>query len=159
MAIQSRFLRVRVAFFLFLTSGAFAPFAIAAPWPEGIDESVLIEHAVQIPPVDDRRRPDLSVEQTLDGVGSGQVLTLPEQPEWRPMPELEGTVDPWAEAFAESSRRGGIVPPKPYPLSLNPQGKFFLDRFTGDRRDLVNPWAGRAGRYLGMIRSRMRRRS
>jgi membrane-bound lytic murein transglycosylase D len=98
------------------------------------------------------------VEQTLDGVGSGQLLTLPEQPEWRPMPELEQTVDPWAEAFAESSRRGGIVPPKPYPLAVNPQVKFFLDRFTGDRREAVNLWVGRAGRYLGMIRSVLRSR-
>src|SRR4029434_7519108 len=81
MAIQSRFPLVRVAFFLFLTSGAFAPFAIAAPWPEGIYGSILIEYAVQNPPLDDRRRPDLSVEQTLEQVGSGQLMTLPEQPE------------------------------------------------------------------------------
>jgi membrane-bound lytic murein transglycosylase D len=165
MVIQSRFLLVRVAFFTLLTSGAFAPFAIAAPWPEGIDGSILIEHAVQSPPLDDRRRPDLSVEQTLDGVGSGQLLTLPEQlltlpeqAEWKPSPELDRTVDPWAEAFAESSRRGGIVPPKPYPLSVNPQVKFFLDRFTGNQREVVGLWVGRAGRYLGMIRSVLRSR-
>ena len=158
MVIQSRFLLVRVAFFTLLTSGAFAPFAIAAPWPEGIDGSILIEHAVQSPPLDDPRPPDLSVEQTLDGVGSGQLLTLPEQAEWKPSPELDLTVDPWAEAFAESSRRGGIVPPKPYPVSLNPQVKFFLDRFTGDQREVVNLWVGRAGRYLGMIRSVLRSR-
>ena len=158
MVIQSRFLLVRVAFFTLLTSGAFAPFAIAAPWPGGIDGSILIEHAVQSPPLDDRRRPDLSVEQTLDGVGSGQLLSLPEQAEWTPSPELDLTVDPWAEAFAESSRRGGIVPPKPYPLSVNPQVKFFLDRFTSDRREVVNLWVGRAGRYLGMIRSVLRSR-
>jgi membrane-bound lytic murein transglycosylase D len=160
MTIQSRFLLVRVAFFSLLTSGAFTPFAIAAPWPEGIDGSVLIEHAVQTPPPDDRQRPDLSVEQTLDGVGSGQLLSLPEQPEWRPAPaqSVDRGIDPWAEAFAESSRRGGIVPPKPYPLSLNPQVQFFLDRFTGERRDLVTLWVGRAGRYLGMIRSVLRSR-
>ena len=158
MAIQSRFLLARVAFFTLLTSGAFIPFAIAAPWPEGIDGSVLIEHAVQSPPPDDRQRPDLSVEQSLDGVGSGQLLSLPEQPEWRPTQEVDRGIDPWAEAFAESSRRGGIVPPKPYPVSLNPQVQFFLDRFTGQRRDLVTLWVGRAGRYLGMIRSVLRSR-
>jgi membrane-bound lytic murein transglycosylase D len=157
MAIQSRFLLARVAFFSLLTSGAFIPFAIAAPWPEGIDSSILIEHAVQTPPLDDRPRPDLSVEQTLEGVGSGQLLTLPEQLEWRPIIE-PGAVDPWALAFAESSRRGGIVPPKPYPMTVNPQVQFFLDRFTGERRDLVNLWVGRAGRYLGMIRSVLRSR-
>jgi membrane-bound lytic murein transglycosylase D len=158
MAIQSRFLLARLAFFSLLTSGAFIPVAIAAPWPEGIDGSVLIEHAAQSPAPDDRPRPDLSVEQTLDGVGSGQLLSLPEQPEWRPPLDLERMVDPWAEAFAESSRRGGIVPPKPYPLSVNPQVQFFLDRFTGDRRDMVTLWIGRAGRYLGMIRSVLRSR-
>src|SRR4030095_17202327 len=97
----------------------------------------------------------LSVEQTLDGVGSGQLLTLPEQlltlpeqAEWKPSPELDRTVDPWAEAFAESSRRGGIVPPKPYPLSVNPHVKFFLDRFTSDRREVVTLSVGQERRHL-----------
>ena len=36
--------------------------------------------------------------------------------------------------------------------------KFFLDRFTGNQREVVNLWVGRAGRYLGMIRSVLRSR-
>src|SRR5262245_63400967 len=114
MAIQSRFPLVLAAFCTLLTSGAFVSFAIAAPWPEGIDGSVLIEHAVQTPPIDDRPRPELSVEQTLDGVGSGPLLTLPEQLEWRPIVEPRAS-DPWAAAFAESSRHGRLQPPQPAP--------------------------------------------
>ena len=69
-------------------------------------------------------------------------------------------IDPWAEAFAESSRVAAVpAAPKPkYPVTLNPQVRFFLDRFTGERRDVVTLWVGRAGRYLGMIRDVFRRR-
>lgn len=68
-------------------------------------------------------------------------------------------VDPWAEAFAESSRAQIVVAPKPaYPVSINPQVQYFLDRFTGARRDVINLWVGRSGRYLGMIREVLRDR-
>ncbi|HTO11413.1 MAG TPA: transglycosylase SLT domain-containing protein [Candidatus Binatia bacterium] len=75
--------------------------------------------------------------------------------------ETEPTgVDPWAEAFAESSRVAALPGPvrPPYPVTVNPQVQHFLDRFTGERRDVVTLWVGRAGRYLGMIRDVLRRR-
>jgi membrane-bound lytic murein transglycosylase D len=40
---------------------------------------------------------------------------------------------------------------------MNDQVRFFLDRFTGERRDVVDTWLTRAGRYLDMIRSVLRR--
>ncbi|MGH7754396.1 MAG: lytic transglycosylase domain-containing protein, partial [Gemmatimonadales bacterium] len=69
-------------------------------------------------------------------------------------------VDPWADAFAESSRAAVAIAPSPpaYPLAVNPQVQYFLDRFTGTRRDVVTLWVGRSGRYLGMIREVLRSR-
>ena len=66
-------------------------------------------------------------------------------------PEPSG-IDPWAEAFAESSRAALTPRRSAYPIAVNPQVQRFLDRFTGARREVVNLWAGRAGRYFGMIR-------
>jgi membrane-bound lytic murein transglycosylase D len=45
----------------------------------------------------------------------------------------------------------------PYPLVMNERVRFFLDRFTGERREVVEVWMSRAGRYLGMIRDVLRR--
>ena len=71
-------------------------------------------------------------------------------------------VDPWADAFAESSRAAVVAQPRAasstYPVAVNPQVQRFLDRFTGARRDVVNLWAGRSGRYLGMIREVLKSR-
>src|SRR5438132_7178302 len=153
MAIQSRFFLAAAVFFSVLASGAFAPFALASPWPEDMNgASSPLEHAALPPPADERLRPDLLGEQTLDGVGS-----VAEQ---EAASETEPTgIDPWAEAFAESTHVATIPTPKPpYPVAVNTQVKFFLDRFTGNRRDVVNLWVGRAGRYLGMIRDVLKRR-
>jgi len=154
MAIQSRFVLAAAAFYVVLTSGGLTPIVVASPWPEEANgTSSLVEHAALPPPADERLRPDLLGEQSLDGVGS-----VAEQ---EAASETDPTgIDPWAEAFAESSRVAAVPePPKPqYPVSLNPQVQFFLARFTGERRDVVTLWVGRAGRYLGMIRDVLRRR-
>ncbi|MBI4637795.1 MAG: transglycosylase SLT domain-containing protein [Candidatus Rokubacteria bacterium] len=39
---------------------------------------------------------------------------------------------------------------------MNSQVQYFLARFTGERRHVVEMWFGRAGRYLGMIREVLR---
>jgi membrane-bound lytic murein transglycosylase D len=154
MAIQSRFVLAAAVFSVLLISGGLTPFAFASPWPEDLNGAASpVEHAALPPPADERLRPDLLGEQSLDGVGS-----VAEQ---EAASETEPTgVDPWAEALAESSR-AEVLPeaPKPaYPVALNPQVQFFLDRFTGDRRDVVTLWVGRAGRYLTMIRNVLKRR-
>ncbi len=64
--------------------------------------------------------------------------------------------DPWAYAFAESSRLQGqsfrIIKAPTYPVSMNnSQVKYFVDRFTTARRDVVGLWVRRSGQYLGMI--------
>ena len=147
MGIQSRFVVTAGVFYVVLASAGLMPIAAASPWPEDINgSSSPVEHAALPPPADDRLRPDLLGEQPLDGVGS-----VAEQ---EAASETEPTgIDPWAEAYAESSRIAAVPQPvkSSYSVSLNPQVQYFLDRFTGDRRDIVTLWVGRAGRYLGMI--------
>jgi membrane-bound lytic murein transglycosylase D len=84
---------------------------------------------------------------------------LPTAVAQRPEPEAWADSDPWAEAVVEAhqtapSARAHL---SPYPLVMNDQVRFFLERFTGDRREVVDLWMTRAGRYLGMIRDVLRR--
>jgi membrane-bound lytic murein transglycosylase D len=149
MAIRSRFVVPGAVFLALLASGTLASTVVASPWPEDVS----VEHAALPPSVEDSIRPDLLVEQWLDAAGS--VAEQEAASETEP-----AGVDPWADAFAESSRAASVIPPPPpaYPLAVNPQVQHFLDRFTGARRDVVTLWAGRSGRYLGMIRDVLRSR-
>jgi membrane-bound lytic murein transglycosylase D len=153
MPIQRRFVLAAAVSLSVLASGTVVSSVTAAPWPEDFDgPSPPVEHAAMPPPADERSRPDLIGEQTLDGVGS--VAEQEAASETEP-----AGIDPWAEAFAESSRAAVLPKPKPsYPVALNAQVQFFLDRFTGTHRDIVNLWVGRAGRYLTMIRDVLKRR-
>src|SRR6185436_14052721 len=154
MAIQRRFLLAAGVFIAVSASGSLAPVAAASFWPDGANGfSSVIDQAAVPAPVDDRLRPDLLVEQWLDGVGS--VAEQEAASETEPL-----GVDPWADAYAESSRAAVVSVPRKsaYPVSMNPQVQYFLDRFTGARRDVVNLWVGRSGRYLGMIREVLKNR-
>jgi peptidoglycan lytic transglycosylase D len=154
MVIQTRLFVAAAVLFVVSSPGGFTPVAAASFWPDGVEGvAAPIDHAAVPPPIDDQVRPDLLVEQWLDGVGS--VAEQEAASETEP-----AGVDPWADAFAESSRAAIVsVSPKPaYPVSINPQVQYFLDRFTGARRDVVNLWVGRSGRYLGMVREVLRNR-
>ena len=60
--------------------------------------------------------------------------------------------DPWAYAFAESSRLQSRTAVVVYDPAVNQQHvKFFVDRFTTSRRDVVGLWFQRSPQYLGMI--------
>ena len=73
-------------------------------------------------------------------------------------------VEPWVEASPElslppRSTRLNTIPPSPsYHTPINQQVQYFLDRFTRERRQVVDKWFGRAGRYLEMIRDTLRDR-
>jgi membrane-bound lytic murein transglycosylase D len=115
--------------------------------------------------------PDPSVEPLADEGGSAgdtqagdtQVVVVPDH-SWYPRVET----DPWAEAFAESSAVSrpvtsnkpaatrALAPAPGHPTQINQQVQFFLDRFTRERRAVVDKWFGRAGRYLEMIRETLR---
>jgi membrane-bound lytic murein transglycosylase D len=146
MAIQPRLLVLALGFSSILTSGTFVP-AAADPFLSPSD----IEYAAIPPSGDDFGRLDLSMEPLLAEGGSG-----PSPARWEP---VAITDDPLAEAFAESARLS--VPPvrpviAPYPMVLNSQVRFFLDRFTGENRRVVGTWLDRSKRYLAMIREKLR---
>ena len=156
MTIQIRLLRAVLAFSAVLASGAFAP-SVAGPFAAEPPTAAL--HDALDGAVSDAETPPLpAAEPDPDAVLEASA--------WAPPPvvdvptpadetvEAEPLIDPWAEAFGESSRLGIVVtmPEDEYPIDLNPQVQAFIDRFTGPRRDVISGWAGRSGRYLGMIR-------
>jgi membrane-bound lytic murein transglycosylase D len=98
-------------------------------------------------------RPETSLEPVVFVPGSGAGATVA----MRPDPEPWGETDPWADAVARIPMPSPRVHLSPYPLVMNEQVRFFFDRFTGERREVVGMWMGRAGRYLGMIRDVLRR--
>ena len=44
-----------------------------------------------------------------------------------------------------------------YPIVVNSQVGYFLDRFTRERRDIISAWLGRSGRFMSMIRDTLKR--
>src|SRR5437667_10687089 len=116
-----------------------------------------LEHAAMPPQGDDLSRSDLSMERGMAEAGSGAEPTP-----WSDAALAVANVvdDPWADAYAESARLAALVPRlvAPYQLSMNSQVKFFLDRFTGERRKIVGTWIDRSTRYLAMIRDVLRAR-
>ena len=84
---------------------------------------------------------------------------LTPEPRNEPAPTMEDSsvwvppdFDPWAHAFAESSRLQSRTAIVVYdPASNQQQVKFFVDRFTTSRRDVVGLWFQRSPQYLSMI--------
>jgi membrane-bound lytic murein transglycosylase D len=67
--------------------------------------------------------------------------------------------DPWAHAFAESTRLQNVgisVSLSPYDVVMNPEVKFFVERFTTSRRAVVGQWFQKSSHYLQMIRPVLR---
>src|SRR5207245_7410198 len=62
---------------------------------------------------------------------------------------------PWADASAESARLNAVARRRAefrdYSVTQNDDVRYFLDLFTRSRREVVETWMGRSGRYLGMI--------
>lgn len=166
---QVRFFTVGLALSMLLTSGAIAsgeagPFlpedSVSAP--DGVREHVALPHRDD----DAAFRPVVDAESAPPGAPEPDIPELAlESSAWAPPPVVtmppegdavtsEPLIDPWAEAFSESSRLGIVVtiPDDPYPIELTPAVQEFLERFTGPRRDVITGWAERSGRYLGMIR-------
>jgi membrane-bound lytic murein transglycosylase D len=69
--------------------------------------------------------------------------------------------DAWAEAFAAGSRVPYSIQfseAPSYPVVINPQVQYFIDLFTGKRREIVTLWVSRSAHYLVMIRETLRSR-
>lgn len=132
MAIRARFRLPLAGFLAIFASGAFAPCAADSVWSEIHSTDREPAHVAAGTAGD----PDLPVEQTPEGSGSA-----PGAPE-------AVAVEPALPAVVTA----------PYPLVLNGKVQRFLDRFTGQRRDVVTLWLNRSHRYVGMIREVFRSR-
>ena len=136
---------------LLVTFAAACPSAAAEP-----RDSAGLEYPA-VPPMRDDLRLDVSLEPAIPETGSTPAAVAAAR---RPDPEPWGDTDPWADAVQENARMAPAAPKthlSPYPLVMNEQVRFFFDRFTGERREVVDLWMSRAGRYLGMIRDVLRR--
>lgn len=104
--------------------------------------------------------PSSDVQPPLGGEPS--VSDFGSKPEAPALAEIDADLpDAWAEAFSAGSRvpyRPAIVEARSYPVAANPQVQYFLDLFTGKRREIVTLWVSRSGHYLGMIREILRAR-
>jgi membrane-bound lytic murein transglycosylase D len=161
MAIRGRLRAAALGFSVVLALGAFAHSA-ADPFSPSASDDVLI------PAQDDgggireatavlgrQPQPPPAMEQGAADVGSTFE---------KPAGVIDADLpDAWAEAFAAGSRipfssRVVDVDSPSYPVVVNPQVQYFLDLFTGKRREIVNLWVSRSGRYLAMIREVLRSR-
>jgi len=83
-------------------------------------------------------------------------VVVPVQESVAPGFEAEATQgDPWADALAQSARLNAVARRRAefrdYSVTQNDDVRYFLDLFTRSRREIVETWMGRSGRYLGMI--------
>ena len=157
MANQSRFLAAVLGLSILLAPGVITPGA-AEPLS---------------PASPDRADPDAFAP---DGAVPGPAAIPPRGALWVPLgePDVTGTgseppdedqvaatstEDGWAEAYGDGSRvsYAAIMAPA-YPVTLNAQVQFHLDRFTGSSREVVTLWVHRSSRYLAMIREVLRTR-
>lgn len=132
--------------------------AIAEPLEAGPAMSLPGIDVAAMPPDGPGVEPDLSGERLVEELGSSLHA-------WRPSDDADAEptapVDPIADAFAESSRSARVAVRIDLPVSpvaVNPEVQYFLDVFTGSRRDVVTLWVSRSGRYLPMIREVLRQR-
>jgi membrane-bound lytic murein transglycosylase D len=152
MPIKTRFL-VRVAGFLVVLASGTVGLAAAEFLPFSAPEE-----AARPPARDGVMSLDLSVEPfgIEGGSAAEDLVPITEHLAWHPRIEA----DHWAEAFAESSRAARVIvverPAAMPSVPINQQVQFFLDRFTRERRAVIDKWFGRAGRYLDMIRDTLR---
>ena len=139
---------IRASFRLLLASfiGIFTPIALSPVFAEPQSPSPdFFEVSVASPPADEFTRPTPVLERKTDepSLQDDSSVWIPED------------FDPWAYAFAESSRLQArsvrFVKVPSYSVSMNSQVKYFVDRFTTSRRDVVGLWVRRSGHYLGMI--------
>ena len=155
MANQSRFLAAALGLSILfgpgcITPGAAEPLSTDAP---------------------DRAQPDAFAP---DGAAPEPAAILSHGALWVPLgePDVNGTgstardeagtavtEDGWAEAYCEGSRVSyATIMARAYPVTLNPQVQFFLDRFTGSSREAMTLWVSRSSRYLAMVREVLRAR-
>ncbi len=165
MAIRAAFLTLVVNLWLVLTPGTIQ-YGAADPYLSGFDDlnayqthsqESISQHVI---PDAQHPAPDAGsmdpIEQVwptvlLDGVQDTTEAFVESAPPAMPYPLSAWTVMPTVEAMWVAP--GG----EHYPIVTNSQVGFFIDRFTRERREVINQWLNRSGRFLGMIRETLNR--
>src|SRR5437879_7293925 len=141
MSIPSLYRPCLLSFAVICTPIAFPPACAESQSPS----SEFFEVSVPSPPRDESARPARANDTRKEESGLQDDSSV-----WVP-----DDFDPWAYAFAESSRlqspRLRLVRVTTYSVAMNSQVKFFVDRFTTTHREVVGLWVRRSGQYLGMI--------
>lgn len=137
---------IRASFRLLLAGfvGILTPIAISPAWAESQSPSPeFFEGSVPVPPSDEFGRPALATDTNKQDSALQDDSSV-----WVP-----DDFDPWAYAFAESSRSQRLTFAKvpAYSVAMNSQVRFFVNRFTTTHREVVGLWVRRSGQYLGMI--------
>jgi membrane-bound lytic murein transglycosylase D len=154
MAIRPHFLGISALFSVVLSSGAFAPVA-AEPFVVELSLGTMHPASLGEPTTDEGSS---ALPPTMDATSASDSALME-----APVLELtEAGLDPMAEAFAESTRLSlprlvNVPEPPAYPVTVNSQVQFFIDRFTIYRREVVSLWVNRSALYLGMVRDVMRK--
>jgi membrane-bound lytic murein transglycosylase D len=148
MAIRARLLSIPVGLpLLWILAGAGVGCADSS-----LDEPI-VAHAAMPPPVDEAE-PVQSPEHFPDLPSSASKSPAPEfslgpimdHGSLTAFPFLLETGEPWlSEEFP------------PYAVVPHPRTRYFLNRFTGVRREVIERWLERSGRYIGMVRDTFRR--
>ncbi|MGH7313449.1 MAG: transglycosylase SLT domain-containing protein [Candidatus Rokuibacteriota bacterium] len=143
MTIEARFVHVAVGFLVIVLASA--PLAPVGADPH-LSQTDIVEHPALPPGLDDF---DPALE-SYPGDELGSVAIIPDESEF----DVANELDPWGEELAEAAK-----PARPaYEVVVNEKVKYFLDRYTGDRREIVSRWFDRSTRYLDMIREVFRAR-
>ncbi|MGH7335187.1 MAG: transglycosylase SLT domain-containing protein [Candidatus Rokuibacteriota bacterium] len=159
MAIRGCFPALAVSFCLFLAPGA-AQYGAAEPrWsalnsletcPEDFPDSMAHvdgrdPHRLAIEPIE-QNWPTTRLEEWNTSL---EVFVAPPLPKMFPFTGW----NPESTAAITGIASGA----EHYPIVTNSQVGYFLERFTRERRDVINQWLNRSGKFLGMIRETLNR--
>jgi membrane-bound lytic murein transglycosylase D len=137
---------IRASFRLLLAGlvGILAPIALSPTCAESQSPAPeFFEVPAPVPPSDEFARPALATDTNKQDSALQDDSSV-----WVP-----DDFDPWAYAFAESSRSQRLKFAKvpAYSVAMNSQVRSFVNRFTTTHREVVGLWVRRSGQYLGMI--------
>jgi membrane-bound lytic murein transglycosylase D len=137
---------IRASFRLLLAGlvGILTPIALSPTCAESQSPAPeFFEVPAPVPPSDEFARPALATDTNKQDSALQDDSSV-----WVP-----DDFDPWAYAFAESSRSQRLKFAKvpAYSVAMNSQVRSFVNRFTTTHREVVGLWVRRSGQYLGMI--------
>ncbi|MGH7309124.1 MAG: transglycosylase SLT domain-containing protein [Candidatus Rokuibacteriota bacterium] len=108
------------------------------------------EAAIQLDLSAAEGRAEVATEPDPSAEDRAEVATEPD-PSVEESAKVATELDPSSEERAETARPA-------YEVVVNDKVRYFMDRYTGDRREVVSRWLDRSTRYLEMIREVFRAR-